>query len=126
MRSVYPILFIIFYFLVKTILIPLFPHHIYGISLIREKDFIKYWPQGFESEADKATYEWWKGKLLIAGFNTVCMHIAASFLKVGDESVSEIRSRTPMNSRAAVIEQATVLNCVPGGSGLRKILKRVG
>ena len=54
-------------------------------------DYRKYWPQGFESEADKNTYEWWRLKLLLGGFNTACKNIAASFLKVGDESMSEIR-----------------------------------
>ena len=48
-------------------------------------------PQGFESEADKAKCEWWRAKLLIDGFNTTCKNIAASFLKVGDESMSAIR-----------------------------------
>ena len=33
-------------------------------------------------------------KLLLDGFNTACKNIAASFLKVGDESMSEIRFRT--------------------------------
>ena len=33
-------------------------------------------------------------KLLFDGFNTACKNIAASFLKVGDESMSAIRFRT--------------------------------
>ena len=58
------------------------------------KEFRKYWPQVFESEADKATYVSWRGKLLIDGLNAACKDIAASFLKVGDDSMSEIRFRT--------------------------------
>ena len=42
-------------------------------------------------EADKATYEWWKEKLLIDGLNAACKNIDASFLKVRDESMSAIR-----------------------------------
>ena len=66
-------------------------HYISGISRTRGKDFKKYWPQGFGLKADKATEEWWRGKLLIYGFNAACNNIAASFMKVGDESMSEIR-----------------------------------
>ena len=40
------------------------------------------------------TDEWWRAKHLFVGFNTACKNIAASFLKVGDESMSEIRFRT--------------------------------
>ena len=40
------------------------------------------------------TDEWWRAKHLFDGFNTSCMNIAASFLKVGDESMSAIRFRT--------------------------------
>ena len=40
------------------------------------------------------TDEWWRAKLLFGGFNTPCKNIAASFLKVGDESMSAIRFRT--------------------------------
>ena len=47
--------FPLFYF--KTILTPFFPRQISGIYLTKGKEFRKYWPQGFESEADKATYE---------------------------------------------------------------------
>ena len=68
----------------------LFFCQISGISLTRGKEFRKYFPQGFESEADKATYEWWRSKLLIDGFNAACKNIAASFLKVGDEYMSAI------------------------------------
>ena len=39
---------------------------------------------------DKATDEWWRAKLLFDGFDTACKNIAASFLKVGDECMSEI------------------------------------
>ena len=48
-------------------------------------------PQGFDSEADKAPYEWCRANLLFDGFNTACKNIAASFMKVGDESMSAIR-----------------------------------
>ena len=37
------------------------------------------------------TYEWLRAKHLFDGFNTACKNIAASFLKVGDESMSAIR-----------------------------------
>ena len=40
------------------------------------------------------TNEWWRAKILFDGFNTACKNIAASFLKVGDESMSAIRFRT--------------------------------
>ena len=40
------------------------------------------------------TDEWWRAKHLFDGFNTACKNIAASFLKVGDESMSTIRFRT--------------------------------
>ena len=36
------------------------------------------------------TYEWWREKLLIDGFNAACDNIAAIFLKVGNESMSAI------------------------------------
>ena len=84
---------LLFYF--PTILTSFFPRHISGISLTRGKKSRKYWPQGFESEANKATYEWWRAKLLIDGFNAACKNIAASFIKVGDESTSAIRFRMP-------------------------------
>ena len=40
------------------------------------------------------TDEWWMAKHLFDGFNTACKNIAASFLKVVDESMSAIRFRT--------------------------------
>ena len=40
------------------------------------------------------TDEWWRAKIIFYGFNTVCENIAASFLKVGDESMSAIRFLT--------------------------------
>ena len=40
-------------------------------------------------EEDKATYEWRREKFLIDGFNGEC-NIVASYLKVGDESMSTI------------------------------------
>ena len=43
---------------------------------------------------DKATDEWWRENLLSNGFNVACTNIAASFLKVGDESMSEIQGMT--------------------------------
>ena len=58
------------------------------------KKFRRFWPQGFESEADMMTDEWCGAKHLFDGFNTTCMNIAASFLKVGDDSMSAIRFRT--------------------------------
>ena len=45
----------------------------------------------FEPEEDKYTDEWWRSKLLIDGFNEACKTIAASYLKVGDDSMSAIR-----------------------------------
>ena len=45
-------------------------------------------------EPDKATYERWRENLLINGFNAACKNIAASFLKVRDESMSAIRFQT--------------------------------
>ena len=39
------------------------------------------------------TDECWRAKLLFVGFNTACKNIAASFLKMGDESMSAIRFR---------------------------------
>ena len=93
MRFIYPILFIVYNFLFKTILTPVFFLHISSISLTRGKEFRNYFPQGFESEADKTTDEWCREELLINGFNIACKNIAASFLKVGDESMSEIRFR---------------------------------
>ena len=40
------------------------------------------------------TYEWWRAKHLFNGFNTACKNITASFLKVGDQSMSAIRFQT--------------------------------
>ena len=40
------------------------------------------------------TDECCRAKHLFDGFNTACKNIAASFLKVGDESMSAIRFRT--------------------------------
>ena len=40
------------------------------------------------------TDEWCRAKKLSGRFNTACKNIAASFLKVGDESMSAIRFRT--------------------------------
>ena len=87
----YNIFFLIFYF--KTILTNFFSHQISGIYLTRGKEFRKYWPQRFESEADKAKDEWWREIFLIDDFNAACKNIADSFLKVGDESMSAIRFR---------------------------------
>ena len=79
----------LFYF--HTILTPFFHKNISGVSLTRGKEFIKYWSQGFDLEAEKSAYEWWRGKLSIYGFNGEQKNIADSFLKVGDESISAIR-----------------------------------
>ena len=65
-----------------------------GISLTRGKEFIKYWPKGFELGEDKVIYEWWREKLLTGGLNEACKNIDASYLKVGDESTNAIRFRT--------------------------------
>ena len=78
----------------KAILIPFFFHHISGIYLTRGKEFINYWPQGFELEEDKSTDEFCRAELLFYGFNTACKNIAASFLNVGDDSMSAIRFQT--------------------------------
>ena len=64
-----------------------------GISLTRGKEFRNYFPQGFDLEADKEMDEWRREKFLINGFNTSYKNIAASFMKVGDESISPIRFR---------------------------------
>ena len=45
-------------------------------------------------EEEKATDWWCRSKFPIDGFNVVFNNIDASFLKVGDESMSEIRFRT--------------------------------
>ena len=45
-------------------------------------------------EEDKATYEWWRRKFFIDGFNESCNNIAYIYLKVGDESTSAIRFQT--------------------------------
>ena len=79
---------LIFYF--KTILIQFLSRQISGISLTRIKEFRKYWPKGFELEEDKETYEWWRERLLIDGFNYACKNIAVSSLNVGDDSTSAI------------------------------------
>ena len=42
-------------------------------------------------EGDKKEYEWWMSRLSIDGFNEACSNIAASYLKVGDDSMSAIR-----------------------------------
>ena len=48
----------------------------------------------FKSEGDKEEYDWWRERLLIDGFNEACSNIAASYLKVGDESMSAIQFLT--------------------------------
>ena len=63
---------------------------IFGISHTRGKEFRKYWPQVFYLEEGKDSYKWWRERLLIDGFNETCNNIAASYLKVGDESMSAI------------------------------------
>ena len=83
---------LLFYFKIK--LTPFSSHQISGISLTRGKQFRRFWTQGFESEADKNTDEWCRAKLIFDGFNTAYKNIAASFFKVGDESMSAIRFRT--------------------------------
>ena len=73
-----------------TILTPFFCH-ICSISHIRGKEFRKYWTQGFDSEEENDSYKWWRERLLINGFNKAWKNIAASYLKVGNESMSAIR-----------------------------------
>ena len=68
----------------------LFFHQISGIYPTRGKEFIKYWPQVFESEEDKARDKRWREKFLTNVFNAACKNIDASFLRVGDEFMSEI------------------------------------
>ena len=43
---------------------------------------------------DKEIGEWWRSNILFNGFNTECNNSAASFLNVGDESMSAISFRT--------------------------------
>ena len=66
-----------------------------GISPTRGKDLRKYCPQGFEPEEEKATDWWCRSKFPIDGFDLAFNNIDASFLKVGDESMSAIRFWTP-------------------------------
>ena len=75
-----------------TILTPFFCQ-ICGISLTRVKEFRNYLPKGFELEEDKVTDELWREMFLIDGFNKTCNNIAATYLKVGNESMSKIRFR---------------------------------
>ena len=42
-------------------------------------------------EEDKAPDGWWRETFSIDGFNETFKNIAASYLKVGDESICEIR-----------------------------------
>ena len=62
-----------------------------GISHTRGKDFSNYWPRDFDSEGDKKEDEWWRSRLLRDGFKNSCSNIAASYLKVGDDSMSAIQ-----------------------------------
>ena len=41
-------------------------------------------------EEEKETYKWWREKLFIDVFNEACKNIEASYMKVEDESTSEI------------------------------------
>ena len=58
-------------------------HQVSGISITRGNQFRRFWPQGFDPDADKNTDEWWRDKILLDGFNTVCKNIAASFFEGG-------------------------------------------
>ena len=58
------------------------------------KDFINYCPKGFESGEDKDTDEWWRKNLLIDVFKKSYKNIAASYLKVGDDSMSATHIQT--------------------------------
>ena len=68
MIFVYPILFIVLFFILRLYQYPFF-RHICGISHTRGKEFSKYWPQGLESEEDKESYKWCRERFLIYGFN---------------------------------------------------------
>ena len=57
----------------------------------RGKEFMKYWPQGFESEYDKDSDEWYRVRQLIDDLNEAYKNIAARYLKVGNDSTSAIR-----------------------------------
>ena len=94
MRFVHPILSIVFCFILWLYTNTLLFRQICGIFLTREKEFSKYRPKGFDSEEDKAAYAWQREDLLIDGFNEACKNIAASYMKVGDESTSAIHFRT--------------------------------
>ena len=62
-----------------------FPH--FCISCTRGKVFRKYWPSTFYSKDNRDSYEWLSEGLSVDGFNKACNIIAASYLKVGYESI---------------------------------------
>ena len=68
-----------------TIITPFF-RHIFDISYTRGKEFRRYCPNGFYSQEDNDSDEWWKARFLIYGFNEACKDIAAISLKVWDDS----------------------------------------
>ena len=57
---------------------------------------MKYCSRGFESKVDKQEDEWQRARFLIYIFNEECSNTGASYLKVGDESISAIRFRTTL------------------------------
>ena len=48
---------------------------------------------------EKESDEWWSSRLLIYGFNKMCKNISASYMKVGDESISDIHFHTKAEGR---------------------------
>ena len=60
------------------------------VSLTKGNKFKKYLPKVFYLEEDKAIYEWQMEELLKYVFREALNNIAASYLMVGDDSMSEI------------------------------------
>ena len=67
---------------------------IYDISHTREEEFRRYWPKCFESEEEKEEDNWRRTRLLIFGFNEARSNIAASYLRLGGDSMSAIPFHT--------------------------------
>ena len=91
------------------------PHHICGIPHTRSKEFKKYWPQGFYSEQYKKPNEQWRSRLLINSFNNAFKNISASYLRVGDESMSGIRFCTTVN---IIFPHLSYIFCKPEPLGI--------
>ena len=64
----------------------------------------------FKHEQYKEEDEWWRARLLIDGFTESCSNIAASYLKVGYDSMSSIRFCT--TSKGDLIHLSYIL-CKP-------------